>query len=704
MSLIASLVLVWAGTGTARTAIAGEKTPADEVRRKLAEIGEKLSRIEGRLEEENRNAAKPAPLAAAASAATNAAATNAAATNAAATNAAAGKAVAYSSWLPSEPLEGRIVFEEKNCAVCHSISGSGGNIGPDLTKTYFHGSFLDLASMLWNHLPDMAIEYKALKLPQPRFTDEEVKSLISYLYYLRYLGNPGSVSKGEKLLEEKGCLNCHGARQEDGSPVGPELARIKEYASPIYMAQAIWNHEPQMQAMMDKMKIPRPTFDGQEISDLSAYMRAVSRKTNQQRFYLSPGNPEAGKKVFEGKGCVKCHSGGQGNGSVGPSLEALPLQKSASEIAGMMWNHGDEMLRTMKAGKIPWPILEGKEMADLIAYLYFIRFIDPPGDAANGKMLFQEKQCASCHSIKGVGGKFGPDLAQSPALSSNIATLRAMLNHSEEMSEAILDKGKIWPLLDGKEMRDIFSYLGMVSGRRVDVVDVRGGRVAIGGGTPTTSANADTGPALQEPAPQEPSPQETTPQEPPTPQDPTPQEPAPQDPAPQEPAPQEPAAQEPLPKESIPAVARTSQSNLPGVPENYDTVDALLLMTPGESLIEKLKNALGEEQTKRVTLAFYLSPECISKGDFAWSPRKTAGSRKIRIFIPTLIQAQVTVTLDGKTVWKPDAKEGTNILSPEIDIGTDELKLIIKVEDRGSDDDYGGVDDIYILRPKPTDQ
>ena len=34
--------------------------------------------------------------------------------------------------LPTNPLDGRIAFEEKGCIVCHSLSGYGGTLGPDL--------------------------------------------------------------------------------------------------------------------------------------------------------------------------------------------------------------------------------------------------------------------------------------------------------------------------------------------------------------------------------------------------------------------------------------------------------------------------------------------------------------------------------------------------------------------------------------------
>ena len=307
--------------------------------------------------------------------------------------------------------------------------------------------------MLWNHIPDMLVEFEALKLPWPRFTDEEVSSLISYLYYLRYLGNPGDITRGEQLLSEKNCLECHSLGMEMSSDGVPGLGRIKKYASPIYMAQAIWNHQPAMQEMMGKKQITRPTFDGQQISDLAAYVRSVSDWTSQEKIYLSPGNPRDGKRVFEDKGCYNCHV--QLRETVGPSLDALNLNRSAADIAGMMWNHGAAMLRTMEQGKIPWPTFEGKEMADLIAYLYFIKFFEPPGDVESGEMAFLEKRCAYCH----LDGRLGPDLSKSPAIYSYTATLTSMLNHAGKMSDVVLSKGEVWPLLDGKEMRDIFTYL-----------------------------------------------------------------------------------------------------------------------------------------------------------------------------------------------------------------------------------------------------
>ena len=365
-----------------------------------------------------------------------------------------------SQWLPTEPLKGRIVFEEKYCIACHSIAGAGGDIGPDLAEFYFDGSFLDLASIFWNHIPDMVVEYKRVNLTWPGFTEDEVAHLISYLYYLRYLGTPGDESRGKLYLQSKGCLGCHSIGDRVGGRSAPPLDRLKKYASPVYVVQAIWNHGAKMQEEMRRKGIALPTFTGQEIADIGAYIRAVSKLTTRETVYLSPGNPNDGKLVFARKRCNACHSVHGVGGTAGPAMDDVDLRLSATGIAAAMWNHSSEMFSTMKEERIGWPTFEGKEMADLIAYLYFVKFIDSPGDAARGRILFEEKQCSACHSVRGSGGHVGPDLTQrTSGVRSGISVLTTMINHADKMSEQVLNEGKRWPVLTGQEMRDIFAHL-----------------------------------------------------------------------------------------------------------------------------------------------------------------------------------------------------------------------------------------------------
>ena len=119
--------------------------------------------------------------------------------------------------LPDNPLKGQIIFEEKGCIECHAIGGYGGTEGPDLSQELYFGSVLELASIIWNHTPQMNRKFRQMRSDRPQFTEGEMLDLFGFLYYLRYLGEPGSVAKGRKLLETKGCITCHAIAGEGGT-------------------------------------------------------------------------------------------------------------------------------------------------------------------------------------------------------------------------------------------------------------------------------------------------------------------------------------------------------------------------------------------------------------------------------------------------------------------------------------------------------
>lgn len=363
--------------------------------------------------------------------------------------------------VPENPLKGRIVFEQKGCITCHAIRGEGGEVGPDLGQKKFYGSFLELASILWNHSPEMLRRMRELNLPFPRFDRNEMVELMAYLYYLRYLGEPGDLYRGKILVEEKGCLECHSIGGEGGE-VAPAFDSLGKYISPLYLAQALWNHGPDMEEQMQEMGLRRPKFQSGEIVDLNAYIRAASKGTERSQIYMSPGNPQRGEQVFKEKGCPDCHSINGNRKQIGPNLQKLEWDDSVTEIAGLMWNHGAVMREYMKNQKFQWPEFTGKEMADLIAFIYFFRFADETGNPEKGKEIYSQKQCARCHDNEAKGSSLAPDLTGSNALSSRIDFAQIMWNHAPAMEEKMSERVVKWPVFTGREMRDLYAYLSKV--------------------------------------------------------------------------------------------------------------------------------------------------------------------------------------------------------------------------------------------------
>jgi mono/diheme cytochrome c family protein len=360
--------------------------------------------------------------------------------------------------LPDNPLAGIVLFESRQCHQCHGLAGAGPDIGPDLGRGRFDGSFLDLGAALWNHVPGMRVALEGTELEWPQLTGDQVAELLSFLYFVDYLGRPGVASAGERLFRQRGCAACHGMVGEGGR-VGPDLGEIEELASPLDVAREIWNHGPGMLASMQAMGVAPPSFQEGDLADLSAFIRQRAIKSPQKVRLLAPGNPNRGRQLFAAKWCAACHGPQGRGGDGGPDLAAADLHRSAEAIAGAMWNHAVEMHALMTRRGYDWPHLTTEELADLVAFLYFLPFADVAGDPTRGARLFTERSCAECHAPDGIADHPGPDLEGSDAAASAASLVAAMWSHAPLMAEAILAEGRPWPKLTGEELRDLLAYL-----------------------------------------------------------------------------------------------------------------------------------------------------------------------------------------------------------------------------------------------------
>jgi len=355
--------------------------------------------------------------------------------------------------LPNNPLRGRLLFEGKSCYECHQFRGEG--TGPDLIEGNFSGSFLDLGASLWNHVPGMTVQHELHSVSWPTLSADEVVELLSFLYYLDYLGRPGDELRGSTLFETEGCSACHASRGGQ-VPVGPSLAELTRFASPLYVAQAIWNHGPNMLRSLKERGMVPPHFREGDLADIAAHLRRQDQGGLRERLLLAPGDPNHGRSLFVNKGCATCH-GKSGGGA--PDLNDADLHRSAEALAGNMWNHALEMNDAMREEGIEWPNFTTSELADLIAYLYFLPFSDPAGDPARGKLVFVSRACADCHGGRQSSSHPGPELTGEKVAGSPAAMVAAMWNHAPMMKEVILEEGRPWPRLTGADLRDLLAYL-----------------------------------------------------------------------------------------------------------------------------------------------------------------------------------------------------------------------------------------------------
>ncbi len=176
-----------------------------------------------------------------------------------------------------------------------------------------------------------------------------------------------------------------------------------------------------------------------------------------------PDNPAAGARLFVEKGCVRCHGLGSDANHVGPDLGRIMFQGSVLDLAGSFWNHGGAMRDKMRELKVPIPVLESSEMADLLAFLtayrYYLVEVGTPASPARGRQLFTTKKCDVCHGKPADFHKAGPSLAKYQNNFSAIYIAQAMWNHGAEMAGVMQSKGVPWPEFTGSEMGDLVAYL-----------------------------------------------------------------------------------------------------------------------------------------------------------------------------------------------------------------------------------------------------
>lgn len=352
-----------------------------------------------------------------------------------------------------DPIAGARLFGSKGCVQCHAIKGVGGHVGPDLGRIERPHSFFDLAASMWNHAPRMADRMRHLGITRPTLEGRESGDLVAFLFTVDYFERPGDAEAGRRLFRDKRCIVCHQVGGV-GGVIGPNLGTVGARATPISLATAMWNHGPGMAEVMRARGIARPTFKPGELRDLMTYVGPAS--PSDEPLYVVPGDRDAGRRLFVEKHCVDCHGSGA-RGGMAPDLTDRRLPGNTVDFAAAMWNKAPAMTAAMKARGIALAQLQPAEMADILAYLYAVRYVGPSGDPRRGVIVAAEKGCLGCHALAGERGKPASDLTRSRRLESPGAILGALWNH------AVLDAPpaprKRWATMTGEELTDLTAYL-----------------------------------------------------------------------------------------------------------------------------------------------------------------------------------------------------------------------------------------------------
>jgi cytochrome c551/c552 len=268
---------------------------------------------------------------------------------------------------PGDVEEGKRLFTEKKCVVCHQVGVYGGVVGPSLDHLGQYGSPILVAASMWNHGPAMAEFMEEQGVPRPTFTGSELTDLISYLesatpaslagplYVL-----PGNAEEGRVLFTEKGCNACHSV-QGVGGHLASDLAERGQHWGLTEFAAALWNKGPTMTKMAKTRDLEIPQLGAGEMADLVAYLYSV-------QYFAEPGDAENGRQLLGSKGCLACHSlEGQGGTSAADLNQRIGMG-SPSEVVSSLWNHS-ALMEAADTVSVKWPQFSPAEMADIAAFM-----------------------------------------------------------------------------------------------------------------------------------------------------------------------------------------------------------------------------------------------------------------------------------------------------------------------------------------------
>ncbi len=117
---------------------------------------------------------------------------------------------------------------------------------------------------MWESIKEKGIEHFSLSA-------QEMTDLIAYLFSVRYFDEPGDYQRGKEVFAGKQCNLCHDIKR-GRRPEKLPLEKYKGHISPIFMAQVMWNHGPEMLNQMRTRKLTWKEVTGKEMVDLMEYL------------------------------------------------------------------------------------------------------------------------------------------------------------------------------------------------------------------------------------------------------------------------------------------------------------------------------------------------------------------------------------------------------------------------------------------------
>jgi mono/diheme cytochrome c family protein len=334
---------------------------------------------------------------------------------------------------------GADVLRRENCLQCHNVQGVGGVTAPDLGRQIARRyTPAVMASVMWNHAPTMWARMSADGVPPPRLTVQDSDDLFAYFFSLRFFENLGEAERGKYVFVTKHCADCHSLREPSEGP-GDAVTNWMSLGDATLLVQQMWNHQAAMEKAVTKKQKGWVELTGQELTDLSLYLRNLPQNQKAPADFSLP-EPASGEEAFKAT-CSGCHKGSL-------ALDKRLANMTLTDVAAEIWNHAPRM----KAA----PTTSPEDMRKIVAYIWERQYLGTSGNSAKGRHVFIAKSCSSCHA---AGESGAPKLPAGGKSYTSVAMISVLWTHGPQMLERMKAKGVAWPNLSPGDVSNLVAYL-----------------------------------------------------------------------------------------------------------------------------------------------------------------------------------------------------------------------------------------------------
>lgn len=378
--------------------------------------------------------------------------------------------------IPETPRldRGRQLLVELNCVGCHRLQDMErpAMLGPDLTDVgtkvtrQWIYKWLKEPRTVTDSNGNITINgvenEEEPKMPQFRFSEDEIRALSAYLVSLQskpiepYKFNPQVVAalgkkpdlvdQGQVRFRQMFCTTCHsiavtraGETQLIGGDIGPELTKVGSKVDPDWLVA--WLRDPQ--AYLPHALMPRYRWSDEDLYMVTRYITSSLTDPDLISDVPKLGSPapqetQLGKRLFVEKGCSSCHlvAGTKPQTDFGPDLTNVgsktvsQLEFGTSSIPRTLVSYiqtkvGDPASVNLSARMPQYHFKAGDLEAVTTALLGMTGRLETPARAAlvvppshpefrpagEFARLYERYKCYVCHRFNGSGGTLAPDLS-----------------------------------------------------------------------------------------------------------------------------------------------------------------------------------------------------------------------------------------------------------------------------------------------------